>query len=543
MLLLWGGGGVPGWGQQVLPGVVWQEPEGLGRAAKELVAMRTAGVKAIRTGVIRHPELLAMADTLGLQFFQDLPVFALPAAGLQDTLAYAQRWLAQTLAQARQHRSARHFGLAGQSDTSDPAACAYFGHLAEQARRQGPAGTQVYYLTPFVAADRCARQVDFVLLDLLNEAEPIAVVQEWSKRQGGGAPVGVGALGRWVDPSAGRGLRAVYSPEDQARYLETHLAMLLEGALPIRAVFVYRWRDAFPDTIAAEAEQDHLVGRFFGLYAADGAPRPACDVVAGFFTGQQRVFAYPLGEAHLPPWPWRTLLGWGILAMQAVFYATSPRFRFMIPRYFLAHGFFRDAIREGRDVLPIPTLALFMALALATGMLNQLVLSFVEPALLVAAQWLPRPLRLLLTTSLARPWLLILLLSSFYALGMALWASLISVLSYRYYRLNAAQVLMLIVWPRWSLFLLLIGVMAMDGVPQALQRPAMVGLIGFWLVFTLLAVGRTVYDWLRVAHPPWWGAVLALLGHPLVALGLGLLLLRFTLPPELTFFWHLLTRG
>lgn len=532
-----------GWTQTVLHGVVWQEPENLRRAEQELLAMRAAGVEAVRTGLIRHPELLAMADTLGLQFFQDLPVYALPAASLQDTLAYATRHLAQALARARPHRSARHFGLARHSDTSDPAACAYFEHLAGQARRQGGAAVQVYYLSAFVAADRCASRVDFVLLDMLNEADPVATVQAWSVRQGTSAPVGVGALGRRVDPASGRGLRVAHSPEDQARYLETHLTTLLDGTLPLRAVFVYRWRDAFPDTTAGEAERDLLVGRRFGLHAMDGTPRPAQEVVAGFFTGRQQVFAYSLGERRWPSWPWRILLGWGILVMIAVFYTTTPRFRFMIPRYFLAHGFFRDAVREGRDVLPIPTLALFAALALATGMLNQLVLSFIEPAMIVAAQWLPRSLGRLLTTALVHPWLLILLLSSFYALGMALWASLISVLSYPYHPLNAAQVLMLIVWPRWSLFLLLVGVMVMDGVPQALQPPAMLVLVGGWLVLTLLAIGRTVYDWLWVSRPPWWGGVLTLLGNPLVALVVVLLLLRFTLPPELTFFWHLLTRG
>ncbi len=209
-------------------GVVWEAPPEYVQAARELRRIRAAGVDAVRTTVLRDERLLALADSLGLALYQDLPVAYLPAPALYDTLDAAARMLEAALERARGHPSARHFGLTSYSDTSTPAACAYVEALADRVRRHGPPGSRAYYLTPFARADPCAGAVDLVLLDALNRARPEALLDRWrAAHPDASARVGLGALGTWIDPQAARGRRVPHSAEAQARYLETHLSTLL----------------------------------------------------------------------------------------------------------------------------------------------------------------------------------------------------------------------------------------------------------------------------------------------------------------------------
>ena len=195
-----------------LKGVVWEAPANTDQAAAELIAMHRLGVEAVRTGLLGQERLFDLADTLGLQFFQELPFDGLSAAALIDTLSYARRLLERAVAQARNHASARHFGLARRSDTSDPRACAFFEHLAQQVHRTP--SSQVYYLSAFIEADRCADVVDFVLLDARDASDPAGQLARWQAAHA--APsmrrAGIGALGAWVGVRASSGLRVPLSP-------------------------------------------------------------------------------------------------------------------------------------------------------------------------------------------------------------------------------------------------------------------------------------------------------------------------------------------
>ena len=144
-------------------GVVWEMGEER-QAVGDLLWMRQIGVEAVRTGPIESERVLTVADSLGLQLYQELPVRSLPAVALRDTLNDVFGLLNRMLARALAHPSARHFGLAQQVDTSDPAACAYIERLARQVRQQAIPGAQVYYVTAFAEVDRCAGAVDFVLV-------------------------------------------------------------------------------------------------------------------------------------------------------------------------------------------------------------------------------------------------------------------------------------------------------------------------------------------------------------------------------------------
>ncbi len=513
---------------KVWKGVVWAAPADVRQAEGDLIRMRRAGVEAVRTGLVRDERLLALADTLGLRFFQELPLDALPAARLADTLAFARETLRRALARARGHPSARHFGLARRSDTSVAEACDFFRALAGMR----PDGVRVYYVSVFTAADRCRDAVDFVLLDGRDRLPPVT---DWTGR-------GLATLGAWVDPDGPRGLRNAHAPEAQARFLETRLNALLDAASPPVAVFVHRWRDAAPDA-DADPEPPDPYGRRYGLHDRTGRPRLAFDVTAGVYTGRQRVFAFPAGRAPGPGAPWIVLVGWAVVAMLAVHYARSPRFRFMAPRYFLAHGFYRDAVREGRDVLPMTSALLLLAIAAGVGMTASVVFGAITDtrAVMTALRWLPGGMRETLAGLLGQPWLLALTAGSLYALALALWAAALAFVARRRRPLTPGQVFMLVVWPRWMLLPLMAAAMVLGARPVSPGTAA--ALAGAWLLLTLWATVRTLIDFARITRAPFARTLAAAFTHPFVLLGVPACFLAAAFfGPWLSFLRHLVTR-
>ena len=513
---------------KVWKGVVWAAPADVRQAEGDLIRMRRAGVEAVRTGLVRDERLLALADTLGLRFFQELPLDALPAARLADTLAFARETLRRALARARGHPSARHFGLARRIDTSVPEACDFFRALAGMR----PDGVRVYYVSVFTAADRCRDAVDFVLLDGRDRLPPVT---DWTGR-------GLATLGAWVDPDGPRGLRNAHAPEAQARFLETRLNALLDAASPPVAVFVHRWRDAAPDA-DADPEPPDPYGRRYGLHDRTGRPRLAFDVTAGVYTGRQRVFAFPAGRAPGPGAPWIVLVGWAVVAMLAVHYARSPRFRFMAPRYFLAHGFYRDAVREGRDVLPMTSALLLLAIAAGVGMTASVVFGAITDtrAVMTALRWLPGGMRETLAGLLGQPWLLALTAGSLYALALALWAAALAFVARRRRPLTPGQVFMLVVWPRWMLLPLMAAAMVLGARPVSPGTAA--ALAGAWLLLTLWATVRTLIDFARITRAPFARTLAAAFTHPFVLLGVPACFLAAAFfGPWLSFLRHLVTR-
>lgn len=526
-------------------GIVWRAPASEALAAQDLMRLHRLGVQAIRTRPIRNERLLTLADTLGLQFYQDLPLEYLPAAALNDSLRAAAALLDDLLRRAAAHPSARHFGLARYADTSDPAACAYFEQLAQRVRTRGPAGSQVYYLSVFAEADQCAGAVDFVLLDARDQDDPKALLARWQARHPE-TPVGLGALGRWVRADTLRGLRVSNSPEQQARYLEQHLEALLYDtttAVP-NAVFVYRWRDVdlSAPSLAYGFEAPHR--RPHGLFAADGTPRPALQVVQGFYTGRQRAFAFDAGPVERRSAYWFLLLGWGVAALIGLYYALSPRFRHMVPRYFQAHHFYQDAVREGRDVLFGASLVLLIALGTAAGMTLYLALEVGRhhEAFNVFFGWQPGWVQQLGLTLLGQPGGLIALVAGFYALAQVLWAGLLSALSRRRYMLAPGQSLMLVTWPRWPLLLVLAAAMAVSTLPADRAAQAVLVLLGAWLVISLYAHLRTIYDYTSVTRVPLYVPVILLFVNPFVLTLVVLAAVMLGARTETTFLWHLVTR-
>lgn len=523
-------------------GVVWEMPAGVDRAIRDLMEMHRIGVTAIRTGLIRNRDILGHADTLGIDLYVDLPLQRLPTRRLLDTLDYATAVLDTLMGLAQIHPSLRHIGLARQIDVTDEGTCGALEQLARHAKRRGPPGLRVYYLTRFTDSDICVDAVDFVLVDVRDRDDPIAALRA---RATLGA-MGVGALGRGVRSDTLRGLSVPSSPEAQARFLEKSLTMLLSDTLSFspHAVFVHRWRDirrAYPSS-AYELESPY--GDRYGLKTIEGVERPAYDVVRGIYTNRQAVFAFSRGERPAGAAPWTTLFGWAVVVLLGTFYALSPRFRHMLPRYFAARFFYRDAVREGRDVLFGASTVLLIAVSAAFGLTLAVmadVLRATEP-FVTAVYWLPSRAQEVVITLLVQPLVLAVLAGCVYAVAMILWTTVLSLLSKRRFPIAPGQALMLVVWPRWPLLIVMLAAMVVASMDDAGPTAVLV-VAGSWATLSLLAAGRALIDFMLVTRVPAYVLIPALLLNPGVVAAAMLALLVLPIQPEIQFLWNMVTKS
>lgn len=538
-------------GQVPAKGVVWQLPEDVDDAGRQLADIRNAGARAVRMDLTRSgalvppAEILRLTDTMQINVYLDLPIAFLPGRRLLDTLAYASATLDTVLGVARAHPSLRHVGLSRFSDTSDSTACAYYERLVQAARERTPAGMRFYYTTRFAETDVCSSQVDFVLLDLSGRYDPLDAVRSWDDADDP-SPVGIGALGTWVRRDGRQGLRVPHSPEHQARYLERHLSILFSRsfAIPLEAVFVFRWQDRqWTDRVAARDLDSPFLQRY-GLHTTEGTPRPAREVVAGMFTGRQQVFAFPEGEDTVNEAPWTTLLGWGVVLLLGIFYATSPRFRHMIPRYFQAHVFFRESVREGRDVLFGTSAVLLTALGISTGLVFSVATSTLQgsDAFTIAFSWLAEPTQESVVAMLANPIIVALAAACIYVLALLIWTLMLALITRTRFPLAPSQVLMLVVWTRWPILLLLLAAMVV-GITPNMEPTSVTLLVGVWLAIELLSAGRTLFDLVGVSRISSTLVIPGFLLHPVVLFLAAIVLSALAYQPEVTFLWHAFTRS
>ncbi len=290
-----------------LKGVVWDTP--VPPTAQDLLKIHEAGVEAVRLPLITDHNLLHVADTLGLQLFQDLPIRFLPAPTLLDSLEYAKSQLSLARQMYHLYRSAHHFGISTKSDTSNPRACEYFKELAAWAPE-----LTLYYTSAFIADDQCSSYVDLVLLDVRRGPDPATVIEDWDHL----TPVGFSSIGQKVDPDK-FGLYQAHSPQSQARFLENHLPRLLESTAKV--IFVYRWQDT-----GNTSSQ-------WGLIDASGQGRPALDVLRGIYTGMQQIFAFDFGDRPRQAAPWPLVLSWIICLLIALLSLWYDRFPNLMWKY------------------------------------------------------------------------------------------------------------------------------------------------------------------------------------------------------------------
>jgi len=526
-------------------GIVWEIPDDLEVAERDLREMHLAGVEAVRTGIVSSEALLLLADSLGIQFYQELPIEHLPARLLLDTLDYATGQLDEMLIRSNLHSSARHFGLARTSDTTDSLACIYFNHLVSHVRQYGPAGSQVYYLSVFPEHEQCAGYVDFVLINALDSADPFQLLTRWNSHQD--TNVGFGALGTWIRPDTLRGLNVPHSWEHQARYLEDRLKQILTGqeVTPLTAVFVYRWRD-IQEPFVQRINEAHLpFSKKYGLHTMSGGKRLSFDVLKGFYSGTQYAFAFEGGRKMADSKRLPILLGWLIFAALGVYYTLSLRFRNMIPRYFRAHQFYKNAVREGRNILLGTNTVILLSSGLGWGTLVYICIDTLQyhEAFVVLMRWLSEGQQHIVLTLIGRPWLLIVLLSSIYASNTVLWILLLSMISRRGRSLSSIQTLMLVVWPKWLLLVCILASMVVSTVNPLARIHLVFGVFIVWILCSFYAHLRTLIDFRTITNVPLYGLLVPAVVRPSHFLFLILITLAIRFLPETTLLWHLIAYG
>ena len=520
-----------------LAGVIWTAPEDDDAAVQDLRAMRQAGIRIVRTGLVTEA-VLSEADRLGISIAQELPVADLPASRLAAAMGGAEQLLTEALALARPHASARTFILARGVDTSDRASRAYFERLAEVVSERGAPGTQTAYLTRFVDDDRAHETVDLVLLDARGR-DPFTLLQRWRARHE--TPVGLGAWGEGVVPGREGGWRREGTLARQARTAERTLDEFLTMRSPPEVAFLARWRDREERGVRAE-----VADLRYGLLDTENTPRPALDVVTGLYTGRQRVFAFDAGP---PQSGLRSgllvLIGWGLVLCLGALVTVSPRMSALVPQYFGRRDLYREAIQKGYGLSGAVTVGLAALLALTVGVMGATVLRAfaATDALAVATASWEGEAQTRMVRLVGAPALLGILVAALYSAWLLLNVVWVGVLAGRRQRMRPVQALSLVVWTRWPWIILLIGAMLVASLPPASAGLWAGVLVIAALIVETLAGWRTLVDLTYVGFVSQGKALGLGFAVPFVLLSIGAIVLLVIAGAEVAFLWHLAVRS
>ncbi|WP_263819107.1 hypothetical protein [Salinibacter sp.] len=457
--------------------------------------------------------IATQADSLGLRLYVDLPMAEGSAPRPDEARPQADASLDRLRSLANRHASITHVGLARGASTTGARRCDRLRRWTERIH-DASASLHTYYVTPFVpSADQCADAVDHPLLDLRGHPRP---TDQWRAWRAQVDSIGIGALGTWVDPDAASGLRVPHSAERQARYLETALSRLLDStraAPPV--VFVARWQDE---------DASLLPSRRYGLHDAAGTPRPAATVVRGLYSGTQRTFAFPDGSA--PPGTYGlVLVGWGLVAVLGLLYARSLFVRETAVRYFTTPGFYRDALRDGREVsFGANSLLLGLvggSLGVTAARMAQLAAAQPETERVLAA--LPQVVGTALGPGLEHPTLAGVAVGGGTLVLLLLWTGSGVTMARLGTRFSMAQGLMLVTWPCWPV--LLAPPIALATGPGAPLSPSLFALVllGGGTLVLLSVTLRVLFDYWRVTDAPAWTLLPFVALSPLVLVGASLL--------------------
>lgn len=498
-------------------GVVWTPSTAPDSALAALDRIAATGATAVRLTHLpadtTATTIATRADSLGLRLYVDLPMADGSAPRPDEARPQADASLDQLRSLANRHASITHVGLARGASTTGSRRCDRLRRWTERIH-DASASLHTYYVTPFVpSADRCADAVDQPLLDLRGHPRPTDRWRAWRTRTDS---VGIGALGTWTRPAAASGLRVPHSAERQARYLETTLSRLLDStraAPPV--VFVARWQDD---------DASLLPSRRYGLHDAAGTPRPAATVVRGLYSGTQRTFAFPDGSAPAGT-SGLVLVGWGLVAVLGLLYARSLFVRETAVRYFTTPGFYRDALRDGREVsFGANSLLLGLvggSLGVAAARMARLATAQPETERVLAA--LPRIAGTALVPSVEHPTLAGVAVGGGALVLLLLWTGAGVAMARLGTRFTVAQGLMLVTWPCWPV--LLAPPVALAAGPNAPLSPSLstLVLLGGGTLVLLSVTLRVLFDYWRVTDAPAWTLLPLAALSPLALVGASLL--------------------
>lgn len=513
-------------------GVVWTPPARTDSALQTLHRIDKTGATAVR---FTHPPtdtLVARADSLNLHLYVDLPVSHVSASALDDSLTRAGPTLNRLLELAQQHSSLTHIGLARSADTTVPTACDVLKRWTNRIHDRSPS-LQTYYVTPFSAEnERCTEAVDVPLLDLRVVEAPLKRWEQWPNHSD---RVGLGALGTWVRPGADAGLQVPHSPQRQARYLEHALSLALDSTRRSPpAIFIARWQDR-PSPL--------LPSRRYGLHDLQGSPRPAADVVRGFYTGRQRAFAFVSGAAPAEGTYGLTVIAWGLVFLLGGIYTQSLFVRRTIGRYFTAHGFYRDALREGTELRLGTNVLLLSIVAVAldvTGVLAARIAAS-QPSTERVLRALPNGLQTLVAEGIQNPTAAGFLIGASFLGLLGIWTGALVLSARQRTRFTLSQGIMLVVWPCWPVLLAL--PVALAAGPQSPISPSIFALLllgGSVLTVAYFTV-RVLLDYQAVTNLPWLNVLPLAVLSPLGVVGTGVLLLTLRYDVPVILLWRLAT--
>lgn len=533
---------------QIRRGMVWDPPGNILRAQATLLEMKESGVEVIRMPMLLNSEIYQVADSLGLQIYQDLPLNYLPAGALIDTLEYARQLVREAVSWAGRHTSVRHFGLGRFNDTSNPQACHFFDEVIKEARRYSQKELVFYYSTTFVEDEQCSASVDVIMLDALNEANASMLIERWQASHGE-SRIGLGALGTWIEAHEvdKDGYKLLQSPAYQARYLENNLNDLLweRDFKNLEAVFVYRWNDIRLEYPSISHNLSFPYQHTYGLKTNRGTNRAAYHVVKGIFTGKQRVFAFTVGQEGNPDVSWIVLLGWFTIALLGIGYAYFPRFSPNVKRYFAAHGFYKSAVEEGRELLFGPTALLLLIIMISFGIAGTVILDTVRvtEAFSALVRWLPPTPRTTLVALLSKPLIMTLIVGSSFAVAVTLWTSILSAVTARNRRrLMPGQTFMLVVWPQWPVIVAMIAAVVISTLDKT-HAPIWALALFIILIFAvLIGAARALHDFSSISRPSPVQAGIAFLGNPFFLILMTGLYICVKHADKFSFFWHLIIR-
>lgn len=493
--------------------------------------MKRIGVEAIRTPLIQDERLYQISDSLGLILFQDLPFEYLSTIQLTASLDEGKRTLEAALSIAFRYSSARHFGLTSFSNTSAEASCLFIDELVKLARARYGDRYRFYYSTYFIEQELCSDSVDVVLLDVLNDSDLSEKEVRWANAHPN-TPMGLANLGTWIrsslpDDTGEEGYLLEQSSIYQARFLENTLnEVLINNRGPSsEVVFVYRWRDKRISYPSPAHNLSQPYRHPYGLQASNNEPRQSYKVVQGFYREDQQVFAFQAGKPAASQRQWVTLFIWLNLLILSIAYAYFPRFRLMARRYFTAHGFFREAIREGRELLIGPNILIFIVLSSAFGLCSIVILDIFRKtdAFSLLLRWLPESVSFTIVVLLAQPLLLFVVVSGTYGLLLSFWTSALSAISTRSkWTLLPGQAFMLVLWSQWPLLLAMIGA----GVVNTMAQPQLANMAFLLSVALLIFIATgmlfTLRDYWFISKSNALLVTISLIVNPLVILILTL---------------------
>ena len=511
-------------------GVSWSAPDDVNEAADALLAMREKGVTAVYTTVIEDDRLFTLADSLGIAFYQQVPISRAAAPSVKDQVAaLLHDGLSSIIERSRRHDSARYLGLAFNVDTGDRRTCEALADLAEQLRAEDVDGMRLFYTTVLTGSDRCGALVDFVLLDA-RATSASRRLSAWHSAHQVPAAVMAGAPRPPLQDKT-------KAEETQAYRLDEELDQVRQHVT--EAVFVHTWSGV---DAMSPFDEPRIDRRGISYALTNEGATPALEVLQGYFTEDQTVFAFapPRADREVIP-AWFVIAVWVLVALLGALYASVLPFRQLVARYFFTPRFFRDSVQEGRELGVDVYLPAALLLSSAAGLLGAGLLLYVGPsyATTVVVGWLPEGVRPWVEAAVQEPWLLAITVALGALLCAFFWAAVIAILSRQSAGPRLGQALTLVVWPRWPVFLLLVMAAVLLTLSSPLALWTGVVVVSLWTLGWPLRTARTLRHVLKMQVPASRKPLLMYLLSPFVPMLVAAVLLLIY-RAELRFIWRLL---